>query len=1037
MDATTPPGWQGHARDRRLVFLHVPKAAGTTVGSAVARWFLDEHVMPTPGPSTIPAHHPKLALAAYRYRLFGVGMHLDFDHVEGIRAALPANDRPFAFTLLREPRARLISQYLQWRRTPDRDLEAMPKMSRVAFLAARRLDLGPFLRSGLPAIERHFRDYQTGVLAGATVASTATPQQILERAIANAAALDLIGTTSNVDLTLHALASAFGKLSSSPAPFLKAAPEMPPPLLDDDAEAAIADFIALDMRLWQAVRAGTLVRSVDPPCRFVSVNRQLVTSLLGTGRTVHTMDMPLDGSGWHVREGKPPFARWTGPGRNSVIRLPAPCAKRLSVELQIVSELDPRVAEGLKLTLDSKPTLGPLVRGQRDGSSVLRGEFMLETPPQATCDLGLEVPLTLSHNDVLGDVGDARQKGIAIGAIELFVTNSVPPATLGDLFWPGEDWSSHAPAQIADVLDIRRDVLPIPAAARPLVLDLPMMFAVLQLIKPRHVFCLGAEAPLSGLVSCECPSASADRAVIVATLFEMSEWGGQAAAFVNLAKAGVLLMACAEDARLRSLLKHPVIAPHVHIIGGTNGILIANVAAMRRCGGDELVEAFFWLLARIASTTPERIGRHDDSLQRDFLERQLALTLVALRLWAKWNPIDHSTLALTATLVPELRPAPSLREATVGFRKLLAQGGTALELVSRSLVGELDSSLQRIDQHPPGHCPFDALLSAHGAAFRISHMLAGWQRFGLDENATVHLARELARSHAESIPQDSSSPLRIVLETVVDGVLGAAKGVTAALSDSEEVTGGIVRPMPLKPFGEYIDFYKSEARIIALRGANRNRAGRPLDGLRGTLDHVVRLNQAAREVEVALRLMGDRFPQGEIVWVDTGCSYGVVLTNVEPPTNVQGRCSFLGFDFNAAAIAEARAAAANMGRPHCRFEVGDVSDAKAVIGGARIHLITAFEVLEHCPDPLTVLKDYRALAPEMLVVGSPLSETQAVLPTEQHLWVWDAPGFTRLVEAAGFNPLGVNQRHVGRFVRGHDWVTVTAVTGNVQALAVV
>jgi hypothetical protein len=287
-----------------------------------------------------------------------------------------------------------------------------------------------------------------------------------------------------------------------------------------------------------------------------------------------------------------------------------------------------------------------------------------------------------------------------------------------------------------------------------------------------------------------------------------------------------------------------------------------------------------------------------------------------------------------------------------------------------------------------------------------------------DADALIGLALAAAQQTSELLPK------------------AARRLVGKAVHTQDESLSGILRPKPLKPFGEYIDFYRTEARIMGSQGIGAG-IRLPLDGLRGGLDHVVRLNQAAREVEVALRLLGDHFPDEEIVWVDAGCSYGVLLNTVEPPSNIRDRCRFLGFDFNAPAVAVGRAAAANMGRSHCTFEVGDVADAKTITGDSRIHLITAFEVLEHCPDPLAVLRDYRGMAPGMLVVGSPLSEPQGILPTEQHLWSWDAGGFTHMVEAAGFAPVGVNQRHVGKFIGGHDWVTVTAVTAEPKDYAVV
>jgi hypothetical protein len=84
-----------------------------------------------------------------------------------------------------------------------------------------------------------------------------------------------------------------------------------------------------------------------------------------------------------------------------------------------------------------------------------------------------------------------------------------------------------------------------------------------------------------------------------------------------------------------------------------------------------------------------------------------------------------------------------------------------------------------------------------------------------------------------------------------------------------------------------------------------------------------------------------------------------------------------------------------------------------------------------------VLRDYRAMEPGMLIAGSPLGEAQGILPAEQHLWSFTAQGYAAMVAEAGFAPVGVNRREVGRFIGGHDWVTVMATTGDPKALAVV
>ncbi len=638
------------------------------------------------------------------------------------------------------------------------------------------------------------------------------------------------------------------------------------------------------------------------------------------------------------------------------------------------------------------------------------------------------------------------------------------------------------PLKLADLLAINRNALPAPVAERSLALDLPLLAGLLDLIKPHQVHFVRSTGPLFVLRNHRCNSAPPGRTAILGTLFEMYDKAAIVAAMAAHHEEAVLLLAFAEDSRLRTVIRNPFIAPHVHMFGGTSGILIVNLAAIRRTGGQDLLDAFCWILSRIAAKTPERIVRQDDPLQRVFLERQCVLALDVLVESASPAACGDFTRVLSATLRPELANGMQVSLVSKRLQNSLSQEGSYLDLVDPALVDELTVALQQLAQQAAETAPFDVLVTAHRAAFRIGEILVGWRRFGLENNTTAQLGRAIAAVGAKEGRESVDQYLPLGMVTLVDAVLAAAKETTQALSveadkhgskviqlDTQSLIsvalaaakqacevlpdaarrlfsrtlhtqgacpGGILRPKPLKPFGEYIDFYRTEAGIMRNQGIPMV-IRLPLDGLRGGLDHVVRLNQAAREVEISLRLLGERFPDEEIVWVDAGCSYGVLLNTVEPPSNVRDRCRFLGFDFNAPAVAVGRTAASNMGRIHCRFEVGDVADARAITNNSRIHLITAFEVLEHCPDPLAVLRNYREMEPGMLVVGSPLGEPQGILPTEQHLWLWDAGGFTQMVEASGFSILGVNQRHVGRFIGGHDWVTVTAITAEPKVYAVV
>jgi hypothetical protein len=988
----------GHAAGRRLAFLHIPKTAGTAFGVALAQRFAEREIASTFRMAlTSGAADPLVAHVAQGYRLLGVGSHLDQDKLDAILAGLPAGERLFTVTVLRDPRARLISQYRHWQRTNDEALAPLPAENREAFLAARRLPLGEFLAARIPFVETHFRNLQARMLCGLCTSELMDEASLLDTARANLAAIDVVGTTEALDQALARIAEAYGWTTPDAVQPINVAPRLATPL-DAATEALIAEYNRVDQALWEAAQAWSPPASAPPrpPRRYFRPPPALLDTILDGGTLRFSMADALDGEGWHVREGGAAPARWTGPGRRATIRLRAPLLRQVALQLHLVSVLDWAMVEQVGLTLDSVAPLAP-PRVEHVGSQpVLRADFVLPDAGSGRRALTIDVPFTRSHAEVDPGIDDHRQKGLAIGDISLSAS-ATGPATLGALFWPGEPWSALPPAALVDQVTPLRHQEP-PPAERNLTFDLPLLKGILDVVAPDHVWAAARRSilqPLERGTPLAWPAA-AGRLAIIATLFEIAARGAAIATLAARHQHAVLLLPCAEDFRLRGLVAHPMLAPHLHLVGCTNAILVANLAGIRRAGGAALVEAFLLLLERIAGTTPEQLGALSDDFGAGYALRQLGATLTGLE---ALNAGAAGPRALLATLLldPAEAATPEPLALLARGRALAALPGTPLALVDPLLLTRLGQLLDQLVAVAPGSAEaWRAALAAQECAFRIASLLAGWQRFGLAANATAGLAQRLRAGKA-------APPLY---------------------------------PKPLKPFGEYIDFYKAEARIMAAQPHPASLVT-PLDRLGGGLDHVVRLNQAAREIEVALRLLGDRFPGEEILWVDAGCSYGVVMNGVVPPGNIRGRCSFLGFDFNAPAIEAARIVAGNAGNTHCRFAVGDVAEARSLAAGRRIHLITAFEVLEHCPDPLGVLRDYRAMDPGMLVVGSPLAEPQSVFPAEQHLWAFNAKGFAALAEAAGFALVGINHRLVGKFVGGHDWVTVTATTGEPRTMGMV
>ncbi|NKE47060.1 methyltransferase domain-containing protein [Roseomonas frigidaquae] len=992
------PGW---AAGMRLAFLHIPKTAGTAFGAALAQRFAEHEIASTLRMAlTSGAADPLLTQVVPAYRALGIGSHLDQDKLDAIAAALPPGQRLFTVTVLREPRERLISQYRHWRRSLDSSMADLPQAHRDAFLAARSLTLGEFLEAAIPFAEPHFRNAQARMLCGHGSSEMMDEATLLQTALANLASYDVVATTETLDDGMARIAEAFGWSPPDSVRPLNVAPGEPLATLAPEVEALIEDHIRVDRKLWEAAQEIMAAPPVPRAGRsYYGPSPALVATLLEGGRTRFGMEAALDGVGWHVREGAgATLSRWTGPGRRATIRLRAPQLRQLELGISLVSVLDWAMVDQVALTLDGvKPSAPPMVdHGQ--GQPLLRARFDLPDAGDGLRDLVVEVPFTRSHHDVDPEINDKRQKGLAIGEITLSALPEAAsgPATLGALFWPGESWADVPPVALMDHVPHHPPEPSLPPAHRNLTLDLPILRGLLELVRPDHVWAAAGRSFLEELGRGQplALPAPGGRLAMVATLFEIPGRGAPMAALARRFPQAVLLLHCAEDFRLREVLANPLLAPHLHLIGCTNGILVANLAAMRLEGGAERVETFMLVLERIATTMPENLATQLPDFGPAYVLQQLDATLSGLEALLEGSASPRQKLA---TLMLEAAPPPPLAggmEARV--RRMLERQDTPLSLVDPALTGRLLALAQQLGAAEGAPAQWQAAVVAHECAFRITSLIAGWVRFDLAANRTAGLAMRLR-------PEAPRPPLY---------------------------------PKPAKPFREYIDFYRGEARAMAAQKPAPDLVTR-LDAMRGGLDHVTRLNQAAREIELALRLLGDRHPGEEILWVDAGCSYGVIMNAVQPPQNIAGRCSFLGFDFNPPAIDIARIVAGNLGNAHCRFEVGDVAEAQSLAAGRRIHLITAFEVLEHCPDPLAVLTDYRAMNPGMLVIGSPLAEQQAIFPAEQHIWAFNARGFSALAEAAGFSVIGLNQRQVGAFVGGHDWVTVTATTSSPASLHMV
>jgi len=242
----------------RLVFLHLPKTAGTSLRAALARHFRPEEVVQV---DSLAEWGEALADPG-RYR-FWAG-HMPFSLVALIPPPV------FVVTLLRDPVARILSLYTFWRRHAD--------PSRPHLRAAMEGDLEAFLASSEPAVRNGTDNHMARLLHGrAPVAEAegwplvAQPEdaarrmsdaELLEGARRNLLRCGAVGIADDVGGLYRRIAAAFGFTPGAEPPRLNTResgaevlrPAGAPPVVTPAAAAALDRLTRLDRPLFALAR---------------------------------------------------------------------------------------------------------------------------------------------------------------------------------------------------------------------------------------------------------------------------------------------------------------------------------------------------------------------------------------------------------------------------------------------------------------------------------------------------------------------------------------------------------------------------------------------------------------------------------------------------------------------------------------------------------------------------------------------------------------------------------------------------------------
>lgn len=229
----------------RVVFLHIPKTAGSSVnahfkhhlGSALSRQAV--------GLNAAAGIDPARLERARRARfVFG---HFGWRTLEAVRG------EAFAFTVLREPAARIVSLYRFARK------RELPRGSGFAALmeAARGADFAGFCRSDDPRVRPFIDNAQARTLAAGYLPEECgfdDGEAILDQARAHLQALDFVALTETLDDDFAALAAEAGVPPPRAELYRNVGEGEPAPVGLEEAQAILGERVALDQALYDFAR---------------------------------------------------------------------------------------------------------------------------------------------------------------------------------------------------------------------------------------------------------------------------------------------------------------------------------------------------------------------------------------------------------------------------------------------------------------------------------------------------------------------------------------------------------------------------------------------------------------------------------------------------------------------------------------------------------------------------------------------------------------------------------------------------------------
>ncbi len=418
----------------KIYHFHIPKTAGTTVNGWLdgcvhsdrarpagfaKRWqleWLGEEALLGDQDAVGVAYQDRLAaMKHYGVEWFDV-LHDHISHLD----VLPENR--FVFTILRDPVARAVSQFKDYKRLQSSDYGHKFQAARMVHDCARQNEFLGFIDASKdnPFFRAVFEDGMCRFIlqdrysfeqfnALDTAARAQEAYQFLKDQI------DFVGITEDLPNVMRDLALALGQV---PPESLAQSNQTGGASAPTESESSyLRDMLCpADVLLYEQVQTDWSARSTVPVAEESAIGLLIgdrlsrLTPITIGNEHVFDMNMPLIGQGFHSRDasGETQCCRWMGPGQEASLYIPVPNDRALRLRFYVAGWSDPSLLSDLEILIDGRP-LAWTVEDRNNAFHVLRVDAPARSPEGKTGQPHRKATFRL--RDLCHSQEDRRQRG--------------------------------------------------------------------------------------------------------------------------------------------------------------------------------------------------------------------------------------------------------------------------------------------------------------------------------------------------------------------------------------------------------------------------------------------------------------------------------------------------------------------------------------------------------------------------------------------------------------------------------------------------